>query len=378
MAVERRLFLQSHDGGRGMTHSFGPAAHVLTAGLALVAGYGAAAFAGSGRGEAAPVPAVFGTVTSGVHGSAGADPSFMRARYLPGRIVSSAERATGDQADRGRHQVTSLVWAAVPPVPATLSAKETSEAPREPTTSARSPGLSATRVADSKTKTRRADAPMPVLTTLAERMGLEGIGAQMLEDNPIFAAKRKRSEPGRLPMSRSRALDHVYSHAGDPLAVLQLDDDQSAPEFIMPFANGRVTSLFNQGRRHPAIDLAGKLGSPVLATTSRQKIIFAGPRGGYGNAVITSDPFGRTHLYGHLQKITSSVGQMLEQGDKLGHLGSTGHSTGPHVHYEVKAPNGVHINPVTLLFPGRGVSKGYAWLDVRQESVLARVAARTR
>ena len=49
------------------------------------------------------------------------------------------------------------------------------------------------------------------------------------------------------------------------------------------------------------------------------------------------------------------------------------------MHYEVRDPKGVHINPVTLLFPGRGVSKGYAWADVRQDSVLAaRVASRTR
>jgi murein DD-endopeptidase MepM/ murein hydrolase activator NlpD len=218
---------------------------------------------------------------------------------------------------------------------------------------------------------------MPVVSTLAERMGMEGVGAQLIEDSPLFGAKKKRSEPGRIPMSRSASLSHVYSHAGDPLAVLQLDE-APAPEFIMPFANGRVTSLFNDGRRHPAIDLGGKLGSPVFATTSSQKIVFAGPRGGYGNAVITVDDYGRTHLYGHLQRITSRVGQMLEQGDQLGHLGSTGHSTGPHVHYEVTDAKGVHINPVKLLFPGRGVAKGYAWLDVRQESVGVRLAARSR
>jgi murein DD-endopeptidase MepM/ murein hydrolase activator NlpD len=116
-----------------------------------------------------------------------------------------------------------------------------------------------------------------------------------------------------------------------------------------------------------------------LATTSRQKVVFAGRRGGYGNAVITVDDYGRTHLYGHLQRITSRVGQRLDQGDQLGHLGSTGHSTGPHVHYEVRNSRGTHINPVTLLFPGRGVSKGYAWLDVRQqERAFARLASRAR
>ena len=117
----------------------------------------------------------------------------------------------------------------------------------------------------------------------------------------------------------------------------------------MPFERGRVTSLFHQGRYHPAIDLAGPLGTPVHATTRRQKVTFAGWRGGYGNAVITRDDFGRTHLYGHLQRIFARVGSMLDQGQKLGALGSTGHSTGPHVHYEMRARSGAHIDPVTLL-----------------------------
>ena len=63
---------------------------------------------------------------------------------------------------------------------------------------------------------------------------------------------------------------------------------------------------------------------------------------------------------------------MLNQGDKLGHLGSTGHSTGPHVYYEVKTSKGSHINPVTLLFPGRRVGRGFAWNGSRS---VTRVAA---
>ena len=179
------------------------------------------------------------------------------------------------------------------------------------------------------------------------------------------------SQPGLLPATLL-SQERMSTRWSDPLERFAF-----GPEYIMPFANGRVTSLFNQGRRHPAIDLAGALGSPVLATTSRQTVTFAGWRGGYGNAVITRDAFGWTHLYGHLKSITARIGQVLIQGDKLGHLGSTGHSTGPHVHYEVKNSRGAHVNPVTLLFPGRGVSKGYAWLDVRQEQRPApRVASR--
>ncbi len=199
----------------------------------------------------------------------------------------------------------------------------------------------------------------------------------------ICVGRKKMSWlPDHPAMSRFPSIKQISSHRGDPLAALELDDESSdmakAPAFIMPFANGRVTSLFNQGRRHPAIDLAGALGSPVLATTPGQTVVFAGRRGGYGNAAITRDGYGRTHLYGHLRSITSRVGQLLQQGEKLGHLGSTGHSTGPHVHYEVRTSKGQHINAVTLLFPDRRVAVGYAWRDVRPTSMpavaLAKVA----
>jgi murein DD-endopeptidase MepM/ murein hydrolase activator NlpD len=160
----------------------------------------------------------------------------------------------------------------------------------------------------------------------------------------------------------------ISSQTGDPIAALEFEEEPPAvppivaPAFIMPFANGRVTSGFNQGRRHPAIDLGGALGSSVFATTVKQTVVFAGWRGGYGNAVIARDAIGRLHLYGHLQKIIARVGQVLDQGTKLGHLGSTGHSTGPHVHYEVRDSKGGHINPMMLLF-GRTVSNGLAWGD---------------
>ena len=66
----------------------------------------------------------------------------------------------------------------------------------------------------------------------SERMGVQGLGARLREESPLFGGPRKRSEPGRLPMSRSRGLDHEYSHAGDPLAALQIDDDLPAPELV--------------------------------------------------------------------------------------------------------------------------------------------------
>jgi murein DD-endopeptidase MepM/ murein hydrolase activator NlpD len=216
----------------------------------------------------------------------------------------------------------------------------------------------------------------PSLRTLEH--ALKARSAHRLEARPALGHKKHLSEPSQLAISKLPSPKQMSARWTDPLAwpEFEVPSEEAAPEFIMPFANGRVTSLFNQGRRHPAIDLAGALGSPVLATTSRQTVVFAGGRGGYGNAVITRDAFGRTHLYGHLQRVTSRVGQVLNQGDKLGHLGSTGYSTGPHVHYEVRNGKGQHINPVTLLFPGRPVSRGYAWRDVGPVPIRATIAAK--
>jgi murein DD-endopeptidase MepM/ murein hydrolase activator NlpD len=199
--------------------------------------------------------------------------------------------------------------------------------------------------------------------------------ASMAELRGLAAPKRPLSEPDARHISRIP--EHAWmSRGSDPLAAipdLEIREERALVEFIMPFESGRVTSLFNQGRTHPAIDLAGPLGTPVHATSGRQRVIFTGWRGGYGNTVMAEDAQGRVHLYGHLQKVTTKVGTMLEQGQRLGLLGSTGHSTGPHVHYEVRTKGGGHINPVTLLFPDRKVARGFAWTGSRS---VGRVAAR--
>jgi murein DD-endopeptidase MepM/ murein hydrolase activator NlpD len=77
------------------------------------------------------------------------------------------------------------------------------------------------------------------------------------------------------------------------------------------------------------------------------------------------------HLYAHLQRVVTKPGVVLDQGKVLGLLGSTGRSTGPHVHYEVKGRNGAHFNPAGLLFPGRRVARGLAWNGSRSMTRLA-------
>jgi murein DD-endopeptidase MepM/ murein hydrolase activator NlpD len=89
---------------------------------------------------------------------------------------------------------------------------------------------------------------------------------------------------------------------------------------------------------HSGVDFAGAPGTPVLATANGQ-VIFAGRGGSYGNMVVLDHGFGLRTRYAHLQSIAVVIGQMVLKGASVGRLGSTGRSTGPHVHYEVLYDN---------------------------------------
>jgi murein DD-endopeptidase MepM/ murein hydrolase activator NlpD len=190
--------------------------------------------------------------------------------------------------------------------------------------------------------------------------------------SPAASQPEQSSEPSR----KLRPFFDPLPPEAEILVVPEPKIAKRPQEFILPFEKGRVTSMFNQGRRHPAIDLAGPLGTQVYATTRKQRVTFAGWRGGYGNLVITRDPQGRHHYYGHLHRLLARVGVVLDQGETLGLLGTTGRSTGPHVHYEVRTPNGRHLDPSRLLFAGR-VGRGYAWNTPRPEGTGTRLAARS-
>jgi Peptidase family M23 len=98
---------------------------------------------------------------------------------------------------------------------------------------------------------------------------------------------------------------------------------------------------------HPGIDFKGQQGDPVK-TTANGKVIFTGWKGGYGNCIIVKHINDFETLYGHLSHINVREGQTVTTGDVIGKVGSTGHSTGAHLHYEVRK-NGKPINPVKFL-----------------------------
>jgi murein DD-endopeptidase MepM/ murein hydrolase activator NlpD len=97
---------------------------------------------------------------------------------------------------------------------------------------------------------------------------------------------------------------------------------------------------------HYGVDFASYYGAPIVATASG-RVIFSGWKGAYGKAVIIRHANNFQSLYGHCSRILTRVGASVEQGQVIAQVGSTGWSTGPHVHYGVEI-KGAPINPLTL------------------------------
>ena len=110
---------------------------------------------------------------------------------------------------------------------------------------------------------------------------------------------------------------------------------------------GRRT-LGGETRNHQGIDMAAPTGTGVFATAEGQVVRTGYDAQGYGSFVEVRHPNGMTSLYGHLSRIDVHSGMTLSAGQRLGLVGSTGRSTGPHLHFEVKR-NGRPVNPERVI-----------------------------
>lgn len=132
----------------------------------------------------------------------------------------------------------------------------------------------------------------------------------------------------------------------------------------------RISSLFSKQRKHPifgftrahkGVDYAAPRGTPVRASGDG-RVTFVGMKGGYGNLVLLQHDDTYTTAYAHLEKFSRGlkVGKRVKQGDVIGQVGSTGNSTGPHLHYEVRV-KGEQINPLSAQLPtSRQIPAKYA------------------
>ncbi len=109
----------------------------------------------------------------------------------------------------------------------------------------------------------------------------------------------------------------------------------------------RLDPFTGQKAMHKGVDIANRFGAPVLAA-SRGVVIFAGKMKGYGYLVEIEHGYGFRTRYGHMSATNVAVGDIVEANQMIGRIGSSGRSTGPHLHYEVHR-NGRAINPATFI-----------------------------
>ncbi|TWH46944.1 peptidoglycan DD-metalloendopeptidase family protein [Sporomusa sp. KB1] len=122
----------------------------------------------------------------------------------------------------------------------------------------------------------------------------------------------------------------------------------SASRFIWP-TKGEISSSFGWrwGRLHAGVDIANDIGTYVMSARAG-RVIWAGWRGGYGYAVMLDHGGGYVSLYGHLDDYFVEIGQYVRAGQRIASMGSTGNSTGPHLHFEIQR-DGQPVDPMGFL-----------------------------
>ncbi|AOZ69714.1 peptidase M23 [Rhodobacter xanthinilyticus] len=179
------------------------------------------------------------------------------------------------------------------------------------------------------------------------RRGYSGTGGPLM---PVSISSKSVAD---LSADAARAND-ILKHL-DAMNMYRIALDKLP--FALPVRPGnfRFTSPFGYrwGRLHAGVDLAGSVGTPITAPADGT-VTAAEWESGYGNVVKIRHDFGISTVYGHLSKIRVSVGQKVSRGDRIGDMGNTGRSTGPHLHYEIRV-DGSPTNPMTFIKAARDV-----------------------
>jgi murein DD-endopeptidase MepM/ murein hydrolase activator NlpD len=102
---------------------------------------------------------------------------------------------------------------------------------------------------------------------------------------------------------------------------------------------------------HRGIDMANNVGTPILAARTGRVVFSGWHDGGYGYLVTLQHPDGSRSLYAHNSRLMVSNGQEVRQGTVIALMGSTGRSTGPHLHFEIHPPQSGAVDPLSLLPP---------------------------
>lgn len=173
------------------------------------------------------------------------------------------------------------------------------------------------------------------------------------EGRPMYGLRDSFSQSASLVTFSTRKPPHerqLASGAAGPPAVRSSGPIGPMPRFFPVSARAmtsgfgiRIHPILGIARGHNGVDLAVPYGTPIAATADGV-VTFANWGGGYGLLVAVDHGGGIETRYGHMSRLAVAPGQSVHVGDVLGYVGSTGLSTGPHVHYEVRA-NGQAVSP---------------------------------
>lgn len=144
-----------------------------------------------------------------------------------------------------------------------------------------------------------------------------------------------------IPVSKADAFDQVDS------TVIETENPlntQKGTQF--PLDNYKINQGYNFF--HPGVDLGAEIGDPIKTIKAGEVIEADFTRDGYGKTVVIDHGKGLTSRYAHLSKIEVTVGEEVTTNTEIGEVGITGHSTGPHLHLEIRQ-NGFPLNPLTVL-----------------------------
>ena len=179
-----------------------------------------------------------------------------------------------------------------------------------------------------------------------------GIGGHMIVDESMFIGLQSSMQDDLKAMTLDvKKLDSRVSIQGKSLneihaQVLENNEEFNCTPSMLPTMSIRITDDFSYrihpvtGRRHfhDAVDLAGRKGQKIFSTADGE-VVLAKRWGVLGNSVKIKHKYGYTTLYGHLTDVLVEVGQKVKKGEVIGTMGSTGRTTGTHLHYAV-----IHFN----------------------------------
>ncbi len=176
---------------------------------------------------------------------------------------------------------------------------------------------------------------------------------ELSSSDVVFNISKRAAEINRQIYVQSKSFDEIVSLAQNSEEML-MSIPAIQPVFnkdLKHMASGfgtRIDPVYHTPKFHAGMDFSAPTGTKIFAT-GKGTVTFAGWKQGYGNCVIIDHGFNYESLYAHLHEIQTHQGAKVQRGDIIGLVGSTGKSTGPHLHYEVHYKEAA-VNPINYYF----------------------------